>query len=117
MPPVYTLIVILLIYLVLGCFLDSTAIILLTTPIFYPIMMALGYDPIWFGVILVVVVEISLITPPIGMNLFVVRAVAPEVTMLDVFRGAQPFIMADVVRLAILVAFPAISLAIPGLMR
>ena len=84
--------------------------ILLTVPMFYPLVAHLGYDLIWFGIIVVVVTEISMITPPVGLNVFVLRSVLPDVPTRTVFRGVMPFIAADVVRLGILVAFPAISL-------
>lgn len=84
--------------------------ILLTVPMFYPLVAHLGYDLIWFGIIVVVVTEISMITPPVGLNVFVLRSVLPDVPTKTVFRGVMPFIVADIVRLGILVAFPAISL-------
>ena len=110
------LIVILAIYFVLGCFLESISMILLTVPVFYPLVQHLGFDLVWFGIIVVVVTEISLITPPVGMNLFVLRSLLPEVPTRTMFRGVAPFIVADCFRLAVLVAFPAISLLLPRLM-
>ena len=107
---------ILLIYLVLGCFLESISMILLTLPIFFPIVMSLGFDPIWFGVILIVVTEISMITPPIGMNVFVLNVVLRDVSLQTIFRGVTPFIVADVLRVLILVAVPWIVLILPSLM-
>jgi tripartite ATP-independent transporter DctM subunit len=112
--PLVILLVILLIYLVLGCFLDSMAIMLLTVPIFFPVVTGLGYDPVWFGILVVCVIEVGLISPPFGMNLFVARAVMPQVGIGQIFRGVMPFIGADIVRLAILVAFPAIALLLTG---
>ncbi|MDT3735601.1 MAG: TRAP transporter large permease [Denitratisoma sp.] len=108
--PLLVIIAILLIYLVLGCVLESMSMILLTVPMFYPLVAHLGYDLIWFGIIVVVVTEISMITPPVGLNVFVLRSVLPDVPTQSVFRGVMPFIVADVVRLGLLVAFPAISL-------
>jgi TRAP-type C4-dicarboxylate transport system permease large subunit len=90
--------------------LESMSMILLTVPMFYPLVAHLGYDLIWFGIIVVVVTEISLITPPVGLNVFVLRSVLPDVPTRTVFRGVMPFIVADIIRLGILVAFPAISL-------
>jgi tripartite ATP-independent transporter DctM subunit len=116
-PPLVVLLAIVAIYLGLGCILDSISMVLLTVPIFYPIVVQLGFDPIWFGIVLVVVVEIGLITPPIGINVFMVKATLPEVAVGQVFRGIYPFIAADIVRLALLIAFPAISLLLPSLMR
>lgn len=107
---------ILLMYLLLGCVMDSMAMIVLTLPIVFPIIVQLGFDPIWFGIVLVVVVELGIITPPIGINLFVIKSVLPDVSLGEIYRGVIPFILTDIVRLAILVAFPAISLLLPSLM-
>jgi tripartite ATP-independent transporter DctM subunit len=102
--------VIMLVFLVLGCVMDSMAIILIFVPLFAPIVVAQGFDLVWFGVIVIVVTEIALITPPVGMNVFVLKAVLPDVPVVRIFRGLVPFIAVDVVRLALLVAFPAITL-------
>ena len=91
--------------------------ILLTVPVFFPLVVAMGLDPIWFGVLIVVVVEIGLISPPVGMNLFVLNTLLPQVQTRTIFFGVLPFITADCVRLAILTAFPIISLYLPSLMR
>ncbi len=115
LPPLGVLALMMLIYLVLGCILDSLAMILLTVPVFFPIVIALGYDPVWFGILVVVVVEIGLITPPIGLNVFVLKAMLPDVPATRIFRGVVPFIAADVVRLAILLIFPPIALILPKL--
>jgi tripartite ATP-independent transporter DctM subunit len=111
------LVVILVIYVILGCFLDSLSMLLITLPLFFPLVKSLGFDPIWFGILVVCVVEIGLITPPVGMNLFVIAAVVPGMPLRTVISGVVPFIMADLVRLAILVAFPVISLWLPSLMK
>jgi len=111
------LVVILLMYLVLGCLLDSLAMILLTIPIFFPIVVGLGYDPVWFGIIVVMVVELGLITPPIGMNVFVIKGMANEVPLGTIFAGVTPFIVAQVILIAIIVAFPTIALWLPNTMR
>jgi tripartite ATP-independent transporter DctM subunit len=111
------LIVILIIYVILGCFLDSLSMLLITLPLFFPLVKSLSFDPIWFGILVVCVVEIGLITPPVGMNLFVIAAVVPGMPLRTVISGVTPFIFADLVRLAILVAFPAISLWLPSLMK
>jgi tripartite ATP-independent transporter DctM subunit len=115
LPPAGVLLLILLFYLILGCFMDSLAMILLTVPIFYPLIVANGFDPIWFGVIAVVAVELGLITPPVGMNLFVIKSVAPDVPMAEIMIGVMPFVITDIIRLVILLAFPAISLLLPNL--
>ena len=108
--PLLVIIAILVIYVALGCVLESMSMILLTVPMFYPLVAHLGYDLVWFGIIVVVVTEISMITPPVGLNVFVLRSVLPDVPTQTVFRGVMPFIVADIVRLGILVAFPAITL-------
>ena len=101
-------------YVIMGCFLESLAMILLTVPIFYPLIVANGFDPIWFGVIAVVTVETGLISPPVGMNLFVVKSAADDLELKEIMVGVLPFVGADIVRLAILIAFPAISLFLPN---
>jgi len=114
--PIMVIVAILAVYVLLGCVLESLSMVLLTVPLFYPLVQFLGFDLIWFGILVVCVTELSLITPPIGLNVFVLRAVLPQVPITTVFRGVMPFVAADVVRLAILVAFPAISLFLPKLM-
>jgi tripartite ATP-independent transporter DctM subunit len=116
-PPLSVIAVIMVIYVILGCFLESMSMILLTVPLFFPMIVKLGFDPIWFGIIVVVVTEISLITPPVGMNIFMLNTVLPEVRTTTIFRGVLPFVAIDVVRLALLVLFPAFTLFLPSLMR
>ncbi len=111
------LIVILAVYVILGCFLDSLSMLLITLPLFFPLVKSMGFDPIWFGILVVCVVEIGLITPPVGMNLFVIAAVVPGMPLKTVISGVTPFIAADLVRLAVLVAFPALSLWLPSLIK
>lgn len=110
------LLIIVAIYLVLGCFFESISMIMLTVPIFYPVMQSLGFDMIWFGILVVVLTEIGMITPPIGLNLFVIKSVMPDVATNDIIRGVVPFLGADVVRLVLLICFPAISLFLPSIM-
>ena len=105
---------ILLMYLVLGCLMDAMAMIILTVPIVFPVIIALGFDPIWFGVIIVMTVELGLIHPPVGMNVFVIKSVVGELKFSTIFRGVAPFIVTDLVRLAILVAVPALATWLPG---
>lgn len=105
---------ILLMYLILGCLMDAMAMIILTVPIVFPVVIALGFDPIWFGVIIVMTVELGLIHPPVGMNVFVIKSVVGELRFSTIFRGVAPFIVTDLVRLAILVAFPVIATWLPG---
>jgi C4-dicarboxylate transporter, DctM subunit len=101
------------IFLVLGCLLESLSMVTLTVPILFPIVTGLGFDPIWFGVFIVIVAELSFITPPIGMNIFVMRAVAPEIPIERIYAGVVPFIAMDLVRLALLIAIPGMALIIP----
>jgi C4-dicarboxylate transporter DctM subunit len=110
------LIVIIGMYFILGCLLDSLAMILLTIPIVFPIIQALGYDPVWFGIIIVMVVELGLITPPIGMNVFVIKGIARDVPLATIFRGVTPFIVTQIALIVILVAFPQIALWLPSTM-
>jgi tripartite ATP-independent transporter DctM subunit len=114
--PWQLMLAILVFYLVLGCFMESLAMILLTVPIFYPLVIDAGFDPIWFGVITVVIVETGLISPPVGMNLFVVRGAVDDLELKDVMVGVLPFVLTDIIRLAILIAFPVITLALPRLL-
>ncbi|WP_378949355.1 TRAP transporter large permease [Paracoccus sp. R86501] len=111
-----TLIIILAIYLVLGCFLEGLAMLVLTLPIFMPVVLQLGIDPIWFGVLVVLTLEMGLISPPVGINVFIVKSVAKDVPLIDIFRGVMPFWIAMLVSLAILVALPQISLWLPAMM-
>lgn len=111
------LLAILLVFLLLGCVMDSMAIILIFVPLFTPTLVAQGFDLVWFGIIVVVLTEIGLITPPVGMNVFVLKANLPRVPVGTIFRGLLPFVGIDLVRLALLVAFPSISLALVHWMR
>ena len=114
------LIVVSLIYIALGCVMESMSMLLLTIPVFVPVMTSLGVDPVWFGILLVCVVEVGLITPPVGMNVFVIRAMVPSVGVGGIWRALAPFIVADVVRLAILIGAPSFVLFLPrvlGLMQ
>lgn len=115
-PRLITLLMILAAYAILGMFMDAIGMLLLTLPVVYPAVIALGYDPIWFGIIVVKMAELCLITPPIGLNCFVVAGVRPDISVQDVFRGATPFFVADVATVAVLIAFPEIVLFLPNLM-
>jgi len=115
--PVMVVAVIMVIYVLLGTAMEELSMILLTVPMFFPLIVHLGLDPIWFGILIVVVVEIGLISPPVGMNLFVLKTLLPQVSTQTVFRGVLPFVAVDCVRLAILIAFPIISLYLPSLMK
>lgn len=120
MTPMLVLLAMLALYLVLGCVMDSMSMLLLTIPIFYPIIGGLDFGMpredtlIWFGILAVVVVEVGLITPPVGMNVFVINGMAKDVPMIESFRGVLPFLVSDIIRIALLIGFPAITL---GLVR
>ncbi|MEE4135576.1 MAG: TRAP transporter large permease [Desulforhopalus sp.] len=113
----YVIIVaIVVVVLLLGCLMDSLAIVLLTVPVFYPLVVQLGFDPIWFGIIVVRVTEMGLITPPVGLNVFVIHGIT-KVPMSTIFQGVVPFLLADVLGLALLLLLPQITLFLPNLMR
>ncbi|MGC9370007.1 MAG: TRAP transporter large permease [Paracoccaceae bacterium] len=112
-PAYAVMLMILGIYIILGCVFESLSMLLLTVPIFFPLVTSLGYDPIWFGIVVVVVTEISLITPPVGLNVFILKGVVGDVSTGTIFRGVTPFWMADIVRLALIVLIPAIVLFLP----
>ncbi|MET1416559.1 TRAP transporter large permease [Roseibium sp. HPY-6] len=116
LAPWVVMCIILLIYIVLGCVFESLSMLLLTVPIFFPIVTGLGYDPIWFGIIVVVVTEISLITPPVGLNVFVLRAVVGDVPTATIFKGVTPFWAVDIIRLLMLLLLPALVLFLPNQM-
>lgn len=112
--PYGVLALIMVMYLVLGCLMDAMAMIILTVPIIFPVVTELGFDPIWFGVIIVMTVELGLIHPPVGMNVFVIKSVVQDVTFSSIFKGVLPFIATDLLRLVILIAFPIIALWLPS---
>ncbi len=115
--PITVMIAICAIYVILGTAMEELSMILLTVPVFFPLVVHLGFDPVWFGIIIVVVVMIGLISPPVGMNMFVVKSMLPGVATRTIFRGVTPFVVATIVLLALLVAFPSISLILPKLMK
>ena len=115
LSPYMVIAIIMLIYILLGCVLDSLAMMLLTLPMFFPIVVGLGFDPVWFGIVVVMLVELGLITPPIGMNLFIIRSIAPEVPLSTIIRGILPFVVSDVMRVVLIIAFPSITLFLPHL--
>ena len=104
---------IMVMYLVLGCLMDAMAMIILTVPIIFPVIVQLGFDPIWFGIIIVMTVELGLIHPPVGMNVFVIKSVVKDVSFITIFKGVLPFVATDLIRLVILIAFPVIALWLP----
>jgi tripartite ATP-independent transporter DctM subunit len=111
--PYGILALIMVMYLVLGCLMDAMAMIILTVPIIFPVFVHLGFDPIWFGIIIVMTVELGLISPPIGINVFVIKSVVEDVSFSTFFRGVMPFVVTDLIRLVILIAFPILALWLP----
>lgn len=111
--PAYAILLwVLLLYMLLGCVMDSIAMLLLTVPVVFPVIAAAGFDPVWFGIVTVITVELGLITPPVGMNVFVIKTVAPDVPIGQIFRGVLPFVLSDIVRLALLILFPGLALGL-----
>ena len=117
LPPFAIMIVIILIYLFGGCFMDAFAMIMLTIPIFFPVFQALGFDPIWFGVVIVLISEMGVVTPPVGINVYVVSGVAKDVPLDVIFKGVLPMVLALLICNLIILLFPQIALFLPGLMR
>ena len=109
--------VIVFMYLIGGCFMDSMALIVLTVPVIFPVVLRLGFDPIWFGVVIVLVSEMGVITPPVGVNVYVIKGVAPDVPMHTIFRGIWPFLGAEVVCTIIILFVPQIALFLPNLAK
>jgi C4-dicarboxylate transporter DctM subunit len=114
--PYGILTLILIMYLVLGCLMDALAMIILTVPIVFPVIKQLGFDPIWFGVVIVMTVELGLIHPPVGMNIFVIKSVVEDVKISTIFYGVLPFIITDILRLILLVTFPILAMWLPSRM-
>jgi tripartite ATP-independent transporter DctM subunit len=108
--------ILIFVYIILGCFMEGLAIMILTIPIIYPMVIGMGFDPIWFGIIITLVMEMSLITPPVGINVFIISGVAREVPMYTIFRGVFPFWIAMLACIILLVLFPEIALFLPGTM-
>ena len=117
LSPVMIVGAMMLIYVVLGTVMEELSMVLLTIPLFFPIVVELGFDPVWFGVLIVMVIQIGLISPPVGMNLFVLNTLLPRVGLSTIFRGVWPFVLVQILMLAILVGFPALSLWLPSYMR
>jgi tripartite ATP-independent transporter DctM subunit len=110
------LVIILIITLLLGCIMDSMAIVLLTIPVFYPLVQQLGFEPIWFGILVVRVTEMGLITPPVGLNVFIIKGIS-GVPIRTIFRGIFPFLVADLLQVIVLLSFPQITMFLPNLMQ
>ena len=111
------MVLILIIYILLGCVFESLSMLLLTVPIFFPLVTSLGFDPVWFGIVVVIVTEISLITPPVGLNVFVLKGVVGDVSTGTIFRGVTPFWIVDILRLTLIVLVPWLVLVLPNSMR
>jgi tripartite ATP-independent transporter DctM subunit len=116
LPKTVILAAIILVYIIMGCVMDCYAIMILTVPIIFPVIEAMQFDPIWFGVLMVIVLEVGLITPPVGLNVFVLKAAAPNVPMTTIFRGIWPFLVAALLSIVILIIFPQIALFLPSRM-
>lgn len=110
--PYMVLFCVLILFMLLGCVMDSIAMLLLTVPVVYPLIEAAGFDPIWFGIVAVITVELGLITPPVGMNVFVIKSVAPHISIGDMYKGVVPFVISDLLRLALIVAFPVLAVGL-----
>jgi C4-dicarboxylate transporter DctM subunit len=116
-PPIMVIVLICAIYVVLGSAMEELSMMLLTVPIFFPLVTGLGFDPVWFGILVVCVISIGMISPPVGMNVFVLSSVLPDVPTSRIWRGVMPFLMADLVRLGILIAVPSLTLFLPRLLK
>ena len=117
LPPSAIMALIILVYLIGGCFLDALALIMLTVPIFYPVVSNLGFDPMWFGVVVVLVTQIGVITPPVGVNAYVVSGVAMDIPLEDIFKGVVPLLAALIIGTLLMIPFPQIALLLPGMMK
>ncbi|MBA7667513.1 C4-dicarboxylate TRAP transporter large permease protein DctM [subsurface metagenome] len=117
LPPAAIMGVIVLMYLLGGCFMDALALITLTIPIIYPVVIAMGFDPIWFGVIIVLVTEMGVITPPVGINVYVIKGIAEDVPLGTIFKGTFPFLIGLLIATGLLITFPQIALLLPGLAK
>jgi C4-dicarboxylate transporter DctM subunit len=115
LPPTVIMILIVLLYLVLGTFMEELSMILLTVPIFFPVVVALGFDPIWFGIMIVMVVEMGMISPPVGMTIYVIKGIAQDVPIGTIFRGVLPFLAVEIVLVALIIAFPIIVTFLPSI--
>jgi C4-dicarboxylate transporter DctM subunit len=115
-PSMFIMIIIIAMYIVLGIIMDEAAMFLLTIPIFFPLVMSMGFDAIWFGIIATRMVMIGMNTPPLGVSLYVISGIAPEIPISTIYKGVIPFLIADIFHVALLMAVPALVLILPGLM-
>jgi C4-dicarboxylate transporter, DctM subunit len=116
LPQMVILYSIIIIYVILGCVMDCYAIMILTVPIIFPVIEAMKFDPVWFGVIMVIVLEMGLITPPVGLNVYVLKSAAPDVPLTVIFRGIWPFLISAMALIIILTIFPQVALYLPSFM-
>jgi tripartite ATP-independent transporter DctM subunit len=116
LPGSVIMLLIIFVYLIGGCVMDAMALLLLTIPIFFPVSQALGYDPIWFGVIIVLVIEMATISPPVGINVYVLKGIAKDIPLETIFKGIVPFLIAEIVMVILLLFFPVLAIFLPGLM-
>ena len=116
LSPALVMLMIIVLYIVMGCFLEGIGMVLITVPVFLPVIEGFGFDPIWFGVLVAVLVELGLITPPVGMNLFIIKAQAPKLSMNVLYRSITPFLLAPVVLVALLFIIPGLALWLPGIL-
>jgi len=116
LPDLVVMALIIVAYIVMGCFLEGIGMVLITVPVFLPIVTGYGYDPMWFAIIVVVVVEVGLIHPPVGMNLFVIQAQAPEIKITSIYRGILPFLVAPLILIVLLFVFPQLALWFPRIL-
>ncbi|MFC1942591.1 TRAP transporter large permease subunit [Chloroflexota bacterium] len=117
LSPMAIMAIIIIIHFIGGCFMDAFALIVLTVPIVFPVILALGFDPIWFGVLIVLIVEMGVITPPVGINVYVIKGIAPDVPLGKIFKGVVPFVLALLVCTVLLMIFPKIATFLPSLMK
>ncbi len=117
LPPIGIMILICLFYMISGCFIDAMALIMLTIPIIYPVILQLNYDPVWFGVVIVLISQIAVVTPPVGVNVYVIKGIAPEVPIASIFRGTFPFLVAMAILLGGIIMFPDLVLWFPNLLN
>lgn len=116
LPPFVVILVLVVFYLVLGCVMDSIGAMVITLPVVFPLVVGLGYDPIWWGILNIMLIEIGLITPPIGIQIFILQSMAPKVPLTRIFAGVMPFFASDLLRIALMIAFPGLALWLPRLL-
>ena len=116
LSPLMVMLLLLAMYIVLGAIFDSIAAMVLTLPFVFPLVMQLGFDPIWWGIVMVMVIEIGMITPPIGINALIIKSMLPDSKLTEIYAGIVPFLLSDIVRLALVILFPALTLWLPTIL-